>query len=191
MEAVRGRPKKAIEIATAAHFFADQKGVAIEFGANNHGEKYIEDAKIKLSSSEIKEAIEIGRNYSLKDVLDIVNSDLGKSKRVDYNNSDHAFIEKLQLAIDANLSDATFGVNQLYAAVSMSQMQVYRKLKTLTNQTPSQFIRSYRLLKGNELLKLTDKTIAEIAYEVGFTDPNYFSKVFKKEFAKTPRAYRG
>ena len=68
----------------------------------------------------------------------------------------------------------------------MSQMQLYRKLKALTGKTPSQFIRSYRLQKGLELLQQGELNISEIAYDVGFTDPSYFSRVFQKEFGKSP-----
>ena len=100
------------------------------------------------------------------------------------------FIEKLENAIEKHLGDSTFGVNQLYKTVSVSQMQGYRKLKALTGQTPSQFIRNFRLLKGKALLTSTDKTVAEIAYEVGFTDPNYFSRAFQKAFSQSPTEYR-
>ena len=100
------------------------------------------------------------------------------------------FIRKLEAAIENNLGDSSFGVNQLFEAVSMSQMQVYRKLKASVNQTPSQFIRRYRLEVGKERLKHTHKTVAEIAYEVGFTDPNYFSRTFYQEFLITPSDYR-
>ncbi|MCB9351382.1 MAG: helix-turn-helix transcriptional regulator [Lewinellaceae bacterium] len=68
----------------------------------------------------------------------------------------------------------------------MNQMQVYRKVKALTGKTPSQFIRSYRLQKGLELLQKGELNISEIAYDVGFTDPSYFSRVFQKEFGKSP-----
>ena len=99
---------------------------------------------------------------------------------------DDIFLQKLWEHIQANLSDAEFGVAQLAEAVLMSQMQLYRKLKALTGKTPSQFIRSYRLQKGLELLQKGELTISEIAYETGFTDPSYFSRVFHTEFGKPP-----
>ncbi|MCO6478353.1 MAG: response regulator [Phaeodactylibacter sp.] len=99
---------------------------------------------------------------------------------------DDLFLQKLWEHIQANLSDAEFGVPQLAAAVPMSQMQLYRKLKALTGKTPSQFIRSYRLQKGLELLQKGELNISEIAYDVGFTDPSYFSRVFLNEFGKSP-----
>jgi DNA-binding response OmpR family regulator len=102
---------------------------------------------------------------------------------------EEAFLQKLHEHIQRNLSDAEFGVSQLAAATHLSQMQLYRKLKALTGKTPSQFIRSYRLQKGLELLKAGQLTVAEIAYEVGFTDPSYFSRTFQKEFRKNPSSF--
>lgn len=99
---------------------------------------------------------------------------------------DDIFLQKLRDHLQIHLSDAEFGVAQLADVIPMSQMQLYRKLKALTGKTPSQFIRSYRLQKGLELLKQEELNISEIAYEVGFTDPSYFSRVFQKEFGKSP-----
>ena len=78
---------------------------------------------------------------------------------------------------------------ELARAVLMSQMQVYRKLKALTGQPPSHFIRSVRLHKSLDLLKSGELTISEIAYEVGFTDPNYFSRVFHEAYGQPPSDY--
>ena len=100
------------------------------------------------------------------------------------------FLQGLTEAIKKHLDNPDFGVPQLAQTVLMSQMQVYRKLKALTGKTPSQFIRSIRLQKGMELLKTSDLTISEIAYEVGFADPNYFSKTFQQEFRRSPRSIR-
>ena len=133
---------------------------------------------------EIEQAEKSGTSHSIRDILEMIK---GIVKLKPYEN---AFLKKLEEAIEENLSDSSFGVSQLNSAVSMSQIQVYRKLKALTNQTPSQFIRHYRLKKGQELLKTSDKTVAEIAYEVGFVDPNYFSRTFTNEFSQTPTKYR-
>ena len=99
---------------------------------------------------------------------------------------DDIFLLKLREHIQAYLNNAEFGVAQLASAAGMSQMQIYRKLKALTGKTPSQFIRSYRLQKGVELLKKGSLNISQVAYETGFTDPSYFSRVFQQEFGKSP-----
>lgn len=103
---------------------------------------------------------------------------------------EEAFLEKLNSIIEANLTDSDFGIPELSEMAGLSQMQVYRKLKALTDKTPSQFIRSYRLNKGLKLLQTSDLNISEIAYEVGFSNPNYFSRTFHKEFGNPPGHFR-
>ena len=100
------------------------------------------------------------------------------------------FIQKLQAIIAENYDNHQFGVTELAEAVHLSHTQVYRKLKALMGKTPSQFIRSFRLQKGRELLQNSDLNISEVAYEVGFADPNYFSRMFQKEFGKSPREFK-
>lgn len=101
------------------------------------------------------------------------------------------FLEKLHTHIQAHLSDAQFGVPQLAKASHLSQMQLYRKLKALTGRTPSQFIRAYRLRQSLDLLRAGQLNVSEVAYEVGFTDPSYFSRVFQKEFKRNPSSLIG
>jgi signal transduction histidine kinase/DNA-binding response OmpR family regulator len=111
------------------------------------------------------------------------------SIQVGSNSIEDIFIQKLHQQIQIHLSDAQFGVPQLAAASDMSQMQLYRKIKALTGKTPSQFIRSYRLQKALELLQLGELNVSEIAYDVGFSDPSYFSRMFHKEFGKNPSQF--
>jgi len=103
---------------------------------------------------------------------------------------ENLFLNKLQVVIEENLTNNQFGVPELAKGVQMSEMQVYRKLKALTDKTPSVFIRNIRLQKGKELLQNSDLTISEIAYDIGFSDPNYFSRTFQKEFGKSPTDFR-
>ena len=103
---------------------------------------------------------------------------------------ENAFLTRLKDFVEANLDNSELEVPQLCEAVNLSHTQVYRKLKALTDQTPSQFIRSIRLQKGMELIQTTDLTIAEVAYDVGFNDPNYFTRMFTKEFGTNPSDIR-
>jgi AraC-like DNA-binding protein len=68
-------------------------------------------------------------------------------------------------------------------------MQLYRKLKSLTNLSGNEFIKNIRLKKAVQLLETQNYNIAEIAYKVGFSDPSYFSKIFKKQYGKSPSEY--
>ncbi len=103
---------------------------------------------------------------------------------------DDIFIQKLKNAVEERIDDPDFGVTHLCRAANLSNMQVNRKLKALTGKTPSRFIRSIRLQKAMELLKTTDLNVSEIAYEVGFGDPSYFSRSFSEEFGKAPNVIR-
>lgn len=100
------------------------------------------------------------------------------------------FLNKLKDCIDDELENAEYGVPQLAASIGMSQMQLYRKLKAIVGNTPSHFIRKYRLERAKELLMNPELTISEVAYQVGFSDPNYFSRVFHKEFGGPPNQFR-
>jgi signal transduction histidine kinase/DNA-binding response OmpR family regulator len=105
-------------------------------------------------------------------------------------NHDDSFLNRLNAVVIENMSNPEFGVNELTLNNNMNAIQIYRKLKALTGKTPSLFIRSIRLEKSKELLSSTDMTVSEVAYAVGFKDPSYFSRVFLKEYKKSPRDYR-
>ncbi len=100
------------------------------------------------------------------------------------------FLQKLIKVVQDRIDDSDLAVVHLCRAAKLSNTQVNRKLKALTGKTPSQFIRSIRLQKAMELLKTTDLNISEIAYEVGFSDPNYFSRSFSEEFGYPPNVLR-
>ena len=70
--------------------------------------------------------------------------------------------------------------------MGMSRVQLYRKVKSLTGMTPVELLRKARLSRGKQLLESTDRSISEIAYDVGFTAPSYFAKCFKDEFGMKP-----
>ena len=73
----------------------------------------------------------------------------------------------------------------------MSRVQLYRKIKALTGMTPVELLRKARVARGKQLLESTDRSVSEIAYDVGFTAPSYFAKCFKDEFGISPGEFRG
>ena len=101
-----------------------------------------------------------------------------------------AFLLKIRDVVEARLSDADFDMPQLEQVLGMSRSQVFRKVKALTGASPSVLIRNIRLNKARELLRDHRLTIAEIAYEVGFSTPAYFSTMFLEAFGKTPSEWR-
>lgn len=96
------------------------------------------------------------------------------------------FIKKIKSILEENIESEDFGLPQLCQKVGMSRSQLFRKMKALTGTAPSAFIKSYRLNKAKYLLENTDCNVAEAAYEVGFKDPSYFSKIFREEFGIAP-----
>ena len=74
--------------------------------------------------------------------------------------------------------------------LGISRVQLYRKVKVLTGLSPVELLKEMRLERAKILLNSSTKTIAEIAYEVGFANPSYFSTCFKKQFGKLPMEYR-
>lgn len=102
------------------------------------------------------------------------------------NQLDKEFLDKAIETIEKELANPDFSINDFCKVLGMSRTSVYNKIKTLTNQSPNDFIRIIRLNKAKELLKTKKYTIAEVAYMVGFSDPKYFSTSFKKQFGISP-----
>tara|TARA_R110002050_G_scaffold223338_2_gene359166 strand:- start:21881 stop:25930 length:4050 start_codon:yes stop_codon:yes gene_type:complete len=96
------------------------------------------------------------------------------------------FLHKVIQSINEDISNSAFGSGELAAKMHLSESQIYRKLKAITDKSTAVFIRSIRLQKAKELIQTTDKTISEIAYETGFNDPSWFSRAFKEEFGSSP-----
>ena len=100
------------------------------------------------------------------------------------------FIQKLTNLVEANLANEKFGPDELAREAGISHSHLNRKLKTIFNQTISQFIREVRLKKAKELLLNEDTTVAEISYRVGFGSPNYFNNCFHEYFGYSPSELR-
>lgn len=105
------------------------------------------------------------------------------------NDLDMQFMVKTQEIIMEHIDDQDFTVDILCTEIGMSRTSLYNKIKALTDQSPSDLIRSTRMNHAAHLLKTTSHTIGEIADMVGFNDPKYFTAVFKKQFTLSPSKY--
>jgi len=103
---------------------------------------------------------------------------------------DREFLKDLHEAIQKNLEDEDFNVEQLCKKLYMGRTTLYRKVLALTGETPTDFIRSYRLKQGAELLKQNSGTVLEVALAVGFSNSSYFAKCFKEKFHQLPSEYQ-
>ncbi|MEM9887703.1 MAG: ATP-binding protein [Bacteroidota bacterium] len=100
------------------------------------------------------------------------------------------FLQNILAILEKEYSDEHFALPQLCKAIGMSRSQLFRKMKALINQSPSQFIRSFRLKKAKALLEAGNLNVNEVSWETGFTSPTHFAKVFKEEFGFNPSNYR-
>lgn len=99
---------------------------------------------------------------------------------------EHAFMQKVNGIIEANYRDENFALPQLCEALAMSRSQLFRKMKALIDESPSPYLKSYRLRKAKELLAAGDITVSEAAWQVGFRELAHFSKSFQAEFGLSP-----
>jgi signal transduction histidine kinase/DNA-binding response OmpR family regulator len=107
------------------------------------------------------------------------------------NSMDELFLQRLMKILEENYEDENFSVEQLSKEIGMSRSQLHRKLHALTNESTSQFIRSFRLQRAMEFLKKNSGSISEIAFKVGFSNPSYFNKVFLQHYGCTPSSVVG
>ena len=110
----------------------------------------------------------------------------GKLKVQSSKFKENAFLARFCDCIDQNLADSDLSVETVGAELGLSRVQLYRKVKALTGLSPVELLRKARLQRGLVLLQTTDKTISEVAYEVGFTAPSYFTKCFRDEYGIVP-----
>ena len=99
---------------------------------------------------------------------------------------DNEFIARFKKVVDDRLADSDLSVEDIASDMHLSRVQLYRKVKALTGATPVELLRKARLTRGRQLLETTSKNISEVAYEVGFSAPSYFTKCYKDEFGTLP-----
>jgi signal transduction histidine kinase/DNA-binding response OmpR family regulator len=108
---------------------------------------------------------------------------------VKVESSDEKLLQEIMLYLEENLINPQLSVEELSKHVGMSRSSLYSKLLEVTGQTPVEFIRSVKLDKAAVLLEKSDMNVAQIAYSVGFSTPNYFAKSFKAKFNMLPSEY--
>ena len=99
---------------------------------------------------------------------------------------DKDFVERFKSLIEEKMGDSGLNVEDLGKDMGLSRVQLYRKIKSLTNYSPNELLRIARLKKAASLLASSDMTVAEIGYEVGFSSTSYFAKCYKEQFGESP-----
>jgi len=101
-----------------------------------------------------------------------------------------AFMGKVRQVLEANLEDEEFGVSGLCRELAVSRTQLYRKFKSISNKTLSDYFKILRLHKAKELLSTSELNVTEVSFSVGFKNLSHFSREFKSEFGKSPGEFR-
>lgn len=105
-------------------------------------------------------------------------------------NLDRDFLTRFKSLVEERMKDSSLNIEELGRELGMSRVQLYRKLKSMTHSSPNELLRRMRLHKAASLLTTTEMTIAEVAYEVGFSSPSYFTKCYKEEYGENPTEKR-
>jgi len=155
----------------------------LETGADDYVTKPFSTA---ILSARIKNLIDLRRHMQL--TLDREMS--MKPVNIPVSQIDKTFIKKMRQVVRENISDPDFNIEQLCKKLDMSQPTLYRKIHALTGESPTEFIRSYRLKRGAELLKSNFGSVLEVAFEVGFSSAAYFTKCFKNKFHQLPSTFQ-
>ncbi|MCI5082422.1 MAG: ATP-binding protein, partial [Saprospiraceae bacterium] len=110
---------------------------------------------------------------------------IGEKLKV-FEPSEHQFLKKLHQILEEQLDNSELTADELARKMLMSRSQLHRKIKALTNQHTTEFIRSYRLDRAMELLRQQKGNVTEVAFQVGFASQKYFSRRFKEKFGQNP-----
>jgi signal transduction histidine kinase/DNA-binding response OmpR family regulator/ligand-binding sensor domain-containing protein len=175
----------------------DSKLEGIEYGAEVYLEKPFNVDELLLRVRKLlDQRIILQKAYATKLGLSTISDEIkDKEDEPSYDDIvvpqlENEFVKKVTLEIEAQLSNESFGVEQLANNLFMSYSQVQRKLNAIIGISPNQFIRQIRLQKAKDLLSTTDDTILNISTKCGFNDPSYFAKVFKQAFGLNPQEWR-
>ena len=114
---------------------------------------------------------------------------LSNAPQIDVLSEDEQFLQKVKEKILERMSDEQLSVESLAEDIGMSRVQLYRKVSGLTGMAVNELIRKLRLQRAAQLLGQQWGPVSQVAYEVGFSNLSYFSKVFKEEFGSLPSEY--
>ena len=160
------------------------KEKGLESGADHYVTKPFNMNLLELNIRNILKSRKVYKEAVLKNRA--VNLD---PKDIVISSTDESFLKKLVGIVEKNIANSDFQVEDMCREIGLSKIQLYRKLKGLIDQSANEFIRSIRLKRAAQLLKQKKLTIAEVTYQVGFNDLQYFRSCFKKQYGTTPSKF--
>ncbi|MEM7107734.1 MAG: tetratricopeptide repeat protein [Bacteroidota bacterium] len=181
LEAVRSDPKTQHIPVIMLTARADQESKLnnIGKGADHYLNKPFEIEELKVRIQSLLEQRERIRNHHQTQFMT-------SPKVEDVSSIQDVFLRQVGKLLELHLNDSDFSVDQFAKEMSMSRVQLHRKMKAIIGYSASDFIRQYRLKKAYEYLESKKGTVSEIAYDVGFSNLSYFTKAFKEEFNIKP-----
>ena len=160
----------------------DQKMRGLEEGADSYIPKPFNKQHLLIRVRKLLEQRNKVREH-YKNHLDFI------VEEENINRLDKKFLTRITNIVEGNQNNTQFSVEELGKELGLSRVHLYRKVKKLTGLSVSEFVTSVKLKKSLDLLVNSGETIAEVAYEVGFSSPSYFTSCFKKQFNLTPSGY--
>lgn len=165
-----------------ANSLDEQKAIGFESGADAYIAKPFNSELLKIRIRKLIENREKIKKAFAGSLID-------ESKKLSLGGLEQQFIDKFTKYIENSISSSELSVDDVAKDMGMSRVQLYRKIKSLTNSSPNELIRIIRLKQAKLLLASKIMTISEVAYETGFSSPSYFSKCFKEFFNENPTDY--
>jgi signal transduction histidine kinase/CheY-like chemotaxis protein/AraC-like DNA-binding protein len=169
-------------ILLTAYTLDEQRAMGFESGADAYIPKPFNEGLLKIRVRKLIENREKVKNYFQKNLT------FGERKE-HVAEIDKSFINKFRKLIEERLIDSDLNVDEIGKSLGLSRVQLYRKIKSLTNYAPNELVRIIRLKASEQLLINSEKSISEIAYDTGFSSPSYFTKCFKEYFSESPTDY--
>jgi len=157
----------------------EQRAIGFESGADAYIPKPFNESLLIIRVRKLIENREKVKLYFQKNLT------FGERKE-NVAELDKTFITKFRKVIEEKLIDSDLNVDEIGKSLGLSRVQLYRKIKSLTNYAPNELVRIIRLKASEQLLIKTEKSISEVAYETGFSSPSYFTKCFKEYFNESP-----
>ena len=158
----------------------ESKVEGLETGADDYIYKPFSAAELLARAENLIEIRRLLRQRFSREVVAVQPSE------ITVTSADAAFLEQVQAAVEARMTNSNFGAEWLADEVGLSPRQLRRKLKELTNLSTAGYIRSMRLQRAAQLLEEQVGNVSEVAYTVGFQDPKHFSKLFRQVFGVAP-----
>lgn len=169
-------------ILLTAKTFTEDQVEGLEAGADDYIHKPFKSEILELKVKNILESAERMRKQLKNDLISMPTEAFIESE-------EDKLMKKLIDYIDRNISDTEISVETLAAEMGVSRAQLFRKTRAVLGQTPNDLLKSMRLKKAEQLLRQGNLRISDIAFEVGFPNPQYFSQSFVKMYGATPSAY--